>query len=95
MHGIVKRLKNTNYKVEITGKSSVVSDPVYIMKITLGKGENELDSRISYETIAFDPQNFTVRSWMVYEDERSKPFFSLVFKEIKLLSSVPEDEFKV
>lgn len=91
---MVKRLSNQDYKAELSGKTNINGTEVYLLKITK-TGTNEFDSKVTKETIGFDPKTFDVKLWEAYTSDGSDAFFRVTIKTFEALSTLPDSTFKV
>ncbi len=92
---LAKRFSDTSYKVELTGKTTIGGNDVYLLKIT-NSGTNTLDPRIKFETLGFDPKTFEVKLWEVYSaSSETEPFMRITMKSFTVLDSIPDSTFKV
>lgn len=92
--GMVKRLSQPNYEAELTGKTSIDGNELYLLKIT-PKGNNDLDPKIKYEQLGFDPKTFVVKLWETYDGTGSDPFMRYYMKTFNLLDSIPDSTMKI
>lgn len=91
---MVKRLSSTAYKAELTGKTNINGVDVYLLTVTTS-GTNGFDSRITKETIGFDPKTFDVKLWEAYTADSAEAYFRINIKSLKILSDLPDSTFKV
>lgn len=91
---MVKRLSNTDYKAELTGKTTIDGMDIYLITITKS-GTNDFDSRVSKETIGFDPKTFDVKLWEAYADSSPDAFFRVNIKSLEILNDLPDSTFSV
>ncbi|MBC7474415.1 MAG: hypothetical protein H7263_09000 [Candidatus Sericytochromatia bacterium] len=92
---LAKRFSDTSYKAELTGKTTIDGNDVYILKITNSE-TNTLDPRIKFETLGFDPKTFEVKLWEVYSaSSETEPFMRITMKSFTVLDSIPDSTFKV
>jgi hypothetical protein len=94
-YGMADRLGSTAYKPEVLGKSNVDNTEVFIVKLTKKDGANEMDSRIKYEQIYYDPKTYMVKLWEAYDGNGTEPFFKINIKEMKFHTSLDDSYFKL
>lgn len=91
---MVKRLSSQDYKAEISGKTTINGSEVYLLKVTKN-GTNDFDSRITKETIGFDPKTFDVKLWEAYTDASPDAYFRITIKSFQVLQTLPDSTFTV
>lgn len=94
-YGMADRLGSTAYKSEVLGKSNIDNTEVFIIKLTKKEGDNEMDARIKYEQIYYDPKTYMVKLWEAYDGSGSEPFFKINIKEMKFHTSLDDSYFKL
>lgn len=91
---MVKRLSESGYKADITGKTTLNGTEIYLIKVT-NAGTNTFESRISHEIIGFDPKTFDVKLWEAYTPASEDAYFRITIKSFKALSDLADSIFKV
>ncbi|MFN8577295.1 MAG: hypothetical protein U0354_10595 [Candidatus Sericytochromatia bacterium] len=91
---MVKRLSNTDYKADLTGKTTIDGSDVYLITITKS-GTNDFDARVSKETIGFDPKTFDVKLWEAYTNASEGAYFRVNIKSLEILNDLPDSTFTV
>jgi outer membrane lipoprotein-sorting protein len=87
--GLVHRLSKPDYEAELVGKSTIKGIEMYILNIK-SKSTNELDPKIKYEHIGFDPKDFTVKLWETYDGSGSEPYMRYILTTFNLMDSIPD-----
>lgn len=91
---MVKRLSDTSYAADITGKTTIDGKEVYLIKVVKKGGVNELDNRITHEIIGFDSKTYEVKLWEAYAGE-SKPYMKMNIKYVKRDLDLADSIFKI
>lgn len=88
-----ERFSQSSYKAEISGKTTLEGKEIYLLKIT--NANNDLDPRISYEIIGFDPNTFQPLLWEGYTSTSTNAYMRTVIKSFSILSDIPDTSFNV
>lgn len=91
--GLNERLSKSSYKAEISGKTTLDGKDVYLLKVT--SSNNDLDSKISYEIIGFDPTTFQPLLWEAYTDASPNAYMRTVIQSFTILNDIPDSSFNV
>lgn len=92
MVGLIGRL-SSGYSAELVGTTTVEGKKVNILKVTT-QGTNALDARITHEYLGYEPDNFSVRLWELYNGEKD-PYFRMVLKKMDFPASIPDKTFSL
>lgn len=92
--GLNERLSKPSYKAEISGKTTLNGKDVYLLKVS-STTTNELDSKISYEIIGFDPSSFQPLLWEAYTDASSNAYMRTVIESFSVLNDLADSSFNV
>lgn len=92
--GLNERLSKSSYKAEITGKTTLNGKDVYLLKVS-STTTNELDSKISYEIIGFDPSSFQPLLWEAYTDASPNAYMRTVIESFSVLNDLSDSSFNV
>lgn len=90
MVGLISRL-SSGYDAELVGTTTIEGKKVNILKVTT-QGTNSLDARIKHEYLGYEPDNFSVRLWELYNGEKD-PYFRMVLKKMDFPASIPDKTF--
>lgn len=90
MVGLISRL-SSGYNAELVGTTTIEGKKVNILKVTT-QGTNSLDARIQHEYLGYEPDNFSVRLWELYNGEKD-PYFRMVLKKMDFPASIPDKTF--
>ncbi len=90
MVGLIGRLSK-GYEAELVGTTTVEGKKINILKVTT-QGTNSLDERIQHEYLGYEPDNFSVRLWELYNGEKD-PYFRMVLKKMEFPASIPDKTF--
>lgn len=88
-----ERMSQSSYKAEISGKTVLDGKDIYLLKITTDN--NDLDPRISYEVIGFDPNTFQPLLWEGYTNASTNAYMRTVIKSFNILGDIPDTSFNV
>lgn len=95
LNGLTKRLALPQYQAQVLGKSSFQGQSVHVLKITTTN--HTLDTNISHEHLAFDPNSYLPKYWEAYSSQYQtgkKPFMRVNFNQLQLLSQVSDSQMK-
>lgn len=90
MVGLIGRLSK-GYEAELVGTTTIEGKKINILKVTT-QGTNSLDERIQHEYLGYEPDNFSVRLWELYNGEKD-PYFRMVLKKMEFPASIPDKTF--
>ena len=92
MVGLIGRLSK-GYTAELVGTTTVAGKKVNILKVET-TGTNTLDGRITYEYLGYEPDNFSVRLWELYNGEKD-PYFRMVLKKMEFPATISDKTFNL
>lgn len=92
MVGLIGRLSK-GYTAELVGTTTVEGKKINILKVST-TGTNTLDDRITYEYIGYEPDNFSVRLWELYNGEKD-PYFRMVLKKMEFPATISDKTFSL
>lgn len=92
MVGLIGRL-SSGYEAELVGTTTVAGKKINILKVTTS-GTNALDARITHEYLGYEPDNFSVRLWELYNGEKD-PYFRMTLKKMEFPASISDKTFSL
>ncbi|MEZ0368740.1 MAG: hypothetical protein ACAI44_06560 [Candidatus Sericytochromatia bacterium] len=93
LFGLVGRLSQ-GYTAELVGKTQLNGTELHVLKVTTS-GTNNLDERIAYEHIGYEPGTQKIRLWECFTADSKEPYMRVVMLKIEFPASIPDSTFKI
>lgn len=92
LFGVSQRMA-TGYDAELVGTTDLNGTTLNVLKVTTS-GSNQMDDRISYEYLGYEPDTHAIRLWEAYDKSGSKdPFYRMTLLEISFPDTLPDSTF--
>ena len=93
-YSFARRFVKPNYNYELVGKTQLNGQTIHILKISSTPGSNEIDPDIQYEYIGYDPSNYIIKLWEVY-DKTPQPLMKVIVESLVPVANMPESTMKL